>query len=158
MLIDVSGKIKKDMKQLFADAASFFLLKMLDTTTLKNTIVNIKVRKKLEDSQDGYCDIVDYDGWNRPREFDVYVQKNVSVRYMLMTLAHECVHVKQYASGELKEGHNLWRYQIVPPDINYWESPWEIEAFGRERGLYTMYCEKIGMKFNKVPGIVERDE
>lgn len=158
MLIDVSGKIKKDMKQLFADAASFFLLKMLDDTTLKNTIVNVKIRKKLEDSQDGYCDIVDYDGWNRPREFDVYVQKNVSIRYMLMTLAHECVHVKQYASGELKEGHHLWRYQIVPPDINYWESPWEIEAFGRERGLYTMYCEKIGYKFNRVPGIVERDE
>lgn len=158
MFVSVSGKIKKDVKQIFSNATSFYLEKLVDSTTLRNICVNVKIRKKIDGNDDGYCDIVDYDGWNRPREFDVYVKSMQSMRYMLMTLAHECVHVKQYSLGELKEGHTHWRHLCMPQDINYWESPWEIEAFGRERGLYTMYCEKVGVKFGRVPGITERDD
>lgn len=158
MFIRVTGKIDKKIKDTLSGAATFYLEKMMDSLTSKNVVVDIKVRKSIEDNHEGMCDITGYDGRNRPREFDIYVKKSASVRFMLMTLAHECVHLKQYAMGELQESHLVWRGVKMDPDINYWESPWEIEAFGRERGLYSMYCEKLGHKFDRAPGVQERDE
>jgi len=29
--------------------------------------------------------------------------------------------------------------KYYPEDMNYWDAPWEIEAFGRELGLYKMF-------------------
>jgi hypothetical protein len=52
---------------------------------------------------------------------------------MLTTLAHELVHVKQYVKKEM------------PKDItegDYWDRPHEIEAHGRETGLFIRWCEQ----------------
>lgn len=69
------------------------------------------------------------------------------MRYKLMTLAHECVHLKQYAMGEIDENMNTWKGTRVPKSTDYWDSPWEIEAYGREKGLYIRFCETYGLKF-----------
>jgi len=53
--------------------------------------------------------------------------------------------VKQYAKGEMKDmrrpAHIVkWlgeKYEIN--EIDYWEQPWEIEAYGREKGLYYKF-------------------
>ena len=29
-------------------------------------------------------------------------------------------------------------------DLNYWDFPWEIEAFGKQLGLFVRFCEKMG--------------
>lgn len=72
----------------------------------------------------------------------------------LSTLAHEIVHVRQYVTEELvdKNSYCLWkgkRYEAVEVDTeDYYTSPWEIDAYGRQVGLYKMYlryqegCEK----------------
>jgi len=54
------------------------------------------------------------------------------------------VHVKQYAKGELKDyvrmNKTKWRDEIIESDeLDYWDQPWEIEAHGRERGLYFRF-------------------
>jgi hypothetical protein len=61
-------------------------------------------------------------------------------------LAHEMVHLKQYMTGELKPfilGHVIWKDTVMRIDTNprewgYWNSPWELEAFGRQQGLNYM--------------------
>jgi hypothetical protein len=61
---------------------------------------------------------------------------------VLQCLAHEMVHVKQYAKGELKfhEKGNLVTFQREQyQGDEYWESLWEIEAYGREVGLYQKF-------------------
>ena len=61
---------------------------------------------------------------------------------VLQCLAHEMVHVKQYAKGELKfhERGNLVTFQREQyQGDEYWESLWEIEAYGREVGLYQKF-------------------
>ena len=61
---------------------------------------------------------------------------------VLQCLAHEMVHVKQYAKGELKfhEKRNLVTFQREQyQGDEYWESLWEIEAYGREVGLYQKF-------------------
>ena len=58
------------------------------------------------------------------------------------------VHVKQYATGELRDalrGPTLHRWRNKPYDakvVDYWDHPWEIEAYGREYGLYLRFREK----------------
>lgn len=66
-----------------------------------------------------------------------------------MVLAHEMVHVKQYALGELVDANSycMWkgqRYQEFEADSEeYYFSPWEVEAFGMQVGLYRLYCRSI---------------
>ena len=58
---------------------------------------------------------------------------------ILKTLAHEIVHVKQYALGELKWRDAGLLYKGVNHEamslMEYFELPYEIEAYGREKGL-----------------------
>jgi hypothetical protein len=55
------------------------------------------------------------------------------------------VHLKQYAKGEMKD---IWRpvrmvkwqgEKYLHEEMDYWECPWEIEAYGREKGLYFKF-------------------
>jgi len=65
----------------------------------------------------------------------------------LELLAHEMVHLKQYVTGQmvdsLLDGLVIWEGMAynAPADGRswaYWNSPWELEAFGRQRGLNYM--------------------
>lgn len=147
MEINFEGTVNKRLQKYMKDLVMFSLNRMLHKNILKNMVINIEIANKVEDDNDGYCEVEDYEN-TKPREFNITIRKNPSTRYMLMTLAHECVHVKQYASGELNDKHTLWRGTRVNDEkIDYWELPWEIEAHGRERGLYTMFIEKYKYKF-----------
>ena len=60
-----------------------------------------------------------------------------------MTLAHEMVHVKQYAKGEINVWLNKWHKQKIDTDtVPYEQLPWEIEANTYERLLYNIYKEE----------------
>lgn len=91
-----------------------------------------------------YCMVDDVES-RRPREFIITVNRRLNRRDLLQALAHEMVHVKQYAKGDLKD---LWRparmvnwrgtrYNTETED--YWFTPWEIEAYGMEQGLYWKF-------------------
>ena len=64
------------------------------------------------------------------------------------TIAHEMVHVKQYARNELREHGDsqfTWLNESVDgTKINYFDLPWEIEAHGREEGLFRRWAEQEG--------------
>jgi|TARA_B100001094_G_scaffold325137_1_gene378962 hypothetical protein len=76
------------------------------------------------------------------RTFELEIDKTQSLRAVLETVAHEMVHVKQYAKRELSPDKHLWMGKTYNPDeTNYWDLPWEIEAHGREIGLFVRYCE-----------------
>lgn len=76
------------------------------------------------------------------RTFELEIDKTQSLRGLLETVAHEMVHVKQYAKRELSPDKHEWMGKTYNPDeVNYWDLPWEIEAHGREIGLFVRYCE-----------------
>lgn len=65
----------------------------------------------------------------------------------LELLAHEMVHLKQYVTGQmidlLMTGGVIWEGTAYDActDANswaYWNAPWELEAFSRQRGLNWM--------------------
>ena len=72
----------------------------------------------------------------------------------IFTLAHEMVHVKQWAKGEMYEYTvpdmvRFHKTKFNMADINYWDYPWEIEAFGRQLGLFVRFCEAQGIADNE---------
>ena len=76
----------------------------------------------------GTIGVLDYNSRNKPISFDIVIYRDDEVE-MLKTLAHEMVHVKQYALGELNDEMTHWRGQEMDSDsIPYDEQEWEIEA------------------------------
>lgn len=61
------------------------------------------------------------------------------------TLAHEMVHVKQFAKGQLQseDGKNYWMGKRVTRRVKYLDQPWEVEAFQRQEILFRRAIEKI---------------
>lgn len=72
----------------------------------------------------------------------VALDSRLPVEESLSTLAHEMIHVKQYALGQLRHGEDGSTHWLGKPVVvgHYYDSPWEIEAFSRERVL----ANKIG--------------
>lgn len=90
----------------------------------------------------GYCCAEDI------RTFEIEVDKTSRLRRLLETIAHEMVHVKQYARKELHTDYaNCWKNEFYTK-TDYWDQPWEIEAHGRELGLFIRWAElhKLGHK------------
>jgi hypothetical protein len=83
---------------------------------------------------------------DRPRDFIIEVDASSRLRTLLITIAHEMVHAKQFARNEQKHLLNSankvkWKGKDVDLlKVDYWELPWEIEAHGREVGLFVNWC------------------
>lgn len=87
------------------------------------------------------------------KQFVINLEWNKLGKRVLQCLAHEMVHVKQYAKGELKfhERDNLITFQRKQyQDDEYWESLWEIEAYGREVGLYQKFKPTLKLLKNEI--------
>lgn len=140
-LINVPGK--HDPCEIF-NAVVFYGNKLMSTRMLAGIEVRIVFVPGLEKDRNlvGECEWEDDN--LRPREFMIRLDAEMGKRKMLITLAHEMVHVKQYAKGEMRDlircGNTKWHKESVDTDdVNYWDLPWEIEAHGREAGLYVRF-------------------
>ena len=133
----------------------FTMARLVESKRLRNNLsIDVHFRHH---SAEGEAMIDRHANPYRPRHFRVIVdhhrlEKDTYDRVrgttewaheVLKTLAHELVHVKQYVMGELsmrKEGlcyrgghHN------VDTLTEYFELPYEIEAYGREKGLLVSF-------------------
>lgn len=143
MQIYISGKrnnvlSKKEIKK----ALNFFAQSMMSKRLCNNLTIFLENRNE-------YC----FDGssmWldtnHRPREFEIVLKATMTKEQQLITLAHEMVHVKQYARGELKSlvarRESIWHGNyITEEEYDYDNTPWEIEAYQKERELYLNYMK-----------------
>jgi hypothetical protein len=80
------------------------------------------------------------------REFEVEIEADLGPVYLLRTLAHELVHVKQYARKELVDmcsgNYQMWNKVMYNENlVGYKNLPWEKEAIEREKELYKLWAE-----------------
>ena len=150
MLLNITGSNKKNRK-LVKHAAQWYAERLMGKRLMNSLKINIHLRRNLITKEgnegtavweDDYCD--------RPREFTIELDLTYSIRDVLITLAHEMVHIKQGAKGEMYEYVKspmvrFHKTKFELDDTNYWEYPWEIEAFGRQLGLFIMFCEDVGI-------------
>ena len=141
MLVTVTGTNKK-ISDLTESLVNYCAKKL----NLKDSIsIDVEFSKTLY-KEDGILGEVDFDDSNhRPKEFTITVDSTGSKRRIMETIAHEMVHVKQYSKGELvdlsRSGETRWQNKMVSNNTNYWDLPWEIEAHGKELGLFIRWAE-----------------
>ena len=91
----------------------------------------------------GLVNIDEYNTKNKPRGFVIDVNRNEDIADVLVTLAHEMVHVKQYIEGEIDDNLKSWRGNEVDREaVNYDELPGEKEAYEREYILYNNFMNR----------------
>jgi len=139
MTIRITGGTKNQKK--YARSMVKFCIK---TLMPRMKTLDITVKLKNPNGAMGYCLELDDN-----RTFEIEADKKLRLRKLLETIAHEMVHVKQYARRELHPVHNTWCGKTYnPTKTSYWDLPWEIEAHGREVGLFVRWAEqeKLGDK------------
>lgn len=149
MEINVKGGSAR--QRMYVESIAAFTLNHL-MPRMKSIILNIQIKSFGKDETLGYCLPDDNADQDRPREFTIEINRTSRLRRMLETVAHEIVHAKQFARGELYwssvKGQNRWQGKWLSNSKkavkDYWDNPWEIEAHGRECGLFVRWAEKEG--------------
>jgi hypothetical protein len=128
----------EELENTIREASFFFALHLLSNQMIRNISVNIYIKKHL--SELGTCTVLDVNYWNKPRDFEIHLKKSKKIDKMISTLAHEFVHLKQFAKMELNESLDKWK--SIPIDsekIEYHDLPWEVEATCLEEILFHQY-------------------
>jgi len=130
-LVSVEGSYKR--RRLLTEDVVFFciekIMPKIKTLEIDVTLKNIK-------EADGYCYSI------TTREFDLEIDKKLSEEMFISTIAHEMVHVWQYATKQLTQKYNkeFWKGNDYT-DTPYHDVPWEKQALLMEVDLLKQYKE-----------------
>ena len=159
---------KSDMA-LLKKYSKYVLDKFVRRSVQNKALVRVKIVHK--NDFDNYADIEDlvkfrawvtYDGVvNDKKYFTVVlnikqfnkraVKPHKRLKALMIDLGHELVHVKQYlnceifdyVAGGVRYKGSYFDQSYQQSEEGYYDSPWEIEAYGRELGLYTVFVNKV---------------
>ena len=131
----MGGAIPLDL-HVAVQMASEHFAKQLDISRLKTSIlIRIHQQAVFMGDCEGLCEVVD----KRNFVVDVALWCN-----WLSTLAHELVHVKQFARGELSTDMTQWKSRLYCGNIDYWNQPWEREARRLQGRMLEDYTNNPG--------------
>ncbi len=150
MKISLSGQLLKPSinKPVCRKAMNFYAAllmtkRMCDSIEVKLKFVDKDEESTLDPGEMGSCSC--FDDEERPKIFDIEILNDMGYRNTLKAIAHEMVHVEQSATGKLRFYENstkparFMKSKIDCYKVEYWDYEWEIEAFGREHGLYRRF-------------------
>jgi hypothetical protein len=137
--------------ELIREACRFYGQLLFITQQELDTINNLSVRidnvvgLKHSHRCDAYTSYID--GHADPRSFVVEIDAHLDRKATLCTLAHEFAHVRQYSTGIARwsphgDGVVWYGNHIAYDSMDYYDYPWEVDAYGREVGLYSRFIEK----------------
>ena len=150
MLLHVKGSNKK-VRKVVEQAAWYYAEKLMGKRLLGSLEITINLKKNLLTKEGNEGSAIWEDDGYRSREFSIELDTTVKIRNLLITLAHEMVHVKQWAKNEMYEDMepHMVRFKgekIHLKETDYWDYPWEIEAYGKQLGLFVRFCEHMGFE------------
>jgi len=141
MNVEIKGCKDPILEEELIKASHFFAEELLTHQMLPHISLHISMRSTMRDL--GTCSVTHYNSWYKPRTFQIELRRHRSFKTTLTTLAHEMVHLKQYAKGEIGIFLDKWHKQKIDTTaIPYEELPWEIEANFYEIMLYKLYQEE----------------
>ena len=141
----------EDFKPYVERAVHFFAKELITSTKLRN---NCSIKVKFDDTIKDYgsCFVEDYNTRKQPREFTIEVHPGIGAFHIMETLAHEMVHVKQFAYQETNDSLSVWKGMRVDSDsMDYYDHPWEVEAYGMDTTLLAKFAihEKLWEVFDE---------
>ena len=141
LLLTNHGHSDERFNEYVQRASQFYAEQLFPKQLLRHIVVSIKFNKHLDAF--GYTGVEKRNSKGKAREFLIELHPYITGKEILKTLAHEFVHVKQYVYEELNEEQTQWQGQSFDSDaVDYFELPWEIEAYGREAGLWNNFAKK----------------
>ena len=151
MILHVKGS-NKATRRLVESAAWFYAEKLMGKRLVNTLELTINLTRNLTEKEgaEGFCIWDEWETAKTPRAFTIDLDCSLNIRNILINVAHEMVHVKQWVKGEMYEytTPNIVRFIKTKYDMNdmdYYDYPWEIEAFGRQLGLFVRWCETEGI-------------
>jgi len=170
MLTVTSAHLRSEEKDILRKYARFVLSRLVRPGILNKSRVTIKVLKKQDIStSDDFSDLKHFKAWCTYDGTDDFANKKFTIvlmmrsinrktkkpqirlKNLLLNLGHELVHVKQYllnemfdyTNGDVRHKGIVFSSEYQENEELYYDSPWEIEAYGRELGLYKIFCHKL---------------
>lgn len=145
MFLSIEGGTKKQRR--YAQSMALFAGYSLMRDRLAEKLhIDIELTPRLYKEDGNIGDVMWEDSNHRPKHYTMRIDTSVTLRRMLETIAHEMTHVSQFASGRWVELYRTqqtkWEGKILKKIPKYWDRPWEIEAHGRETGLFLQWVEK----------------
>ncbi len=150
MEISVFGTKNKKLIAELCEASEFFARCLMHQRMVDNLELDIELDPKL----DVQGTAINEDGTRRSRYFTIQLRNKRGDDDLIQTLAHEMVHVKQHAKNELVKDYgtarggykleSVWLGKVWRPkqgEDSYFDSPWEVEAYGREVGLMNRWIK-----------------
>jgi hypothetical protein len=136
-------------------AVLFYAESLMSEKMLEQISIKVVFDKSLD--VHGYANVLERTENGKARSFEIQVNPFIGSHDILETLAHEMVHVKQFAYSETNDSLTRWKGTFVPDELDYYDQPWEIEAYGMTPGLFTKFAikEKLWDIFRDVANINE---
>ena len=106
MSIKIYGSPDKDFTPYIHRAAKYFANCLLTKQMQDNTDIIVKFNKDL--TVCGFASVEGYNSKNVPRKFLIEIDSGIGAYNILETLAHEMVHVKQFAYGHTDDKLSRW--------------------------------------------------
>lgn len=148
--VSIRGLKNRKLRGLMRRAAAYFIEELIGSR------LNLNVEFRFSDLKAqcgvlGECSVQD-EGYS-PRNFTINVDGKQSLRMQLRTIAHEIVHVKQYARNEMYDyvsQHTRWRNTVVDHSkTKYMDLPWEVEAYSMEVPLVRKFLKEHQIKLKE---------
>ena len=105
MLVNVTGS-NKGVRTLVNRAAWWYAEKLMGTRLMAGLEIDIKLDRNLLKKSNNEGSAIWEDDTRRPKEFTIKLDSTCNIRNILITLAHEMVHIKQWAKDEMYEYYN----------------------------------------------------
>lgn len=145
MRVEIRGQPEKISRAEVRAAVQWYAIYLLGLRLARRCHLRLLFKQGLRRSSGIWAQCYCRDQGQRPRQFVIEIDAGVTRDATLINLAHEMVHVKQFARRELIAARTApplrWRGQHCSEDLHYYERPWEIEAYGREYGIYHLWRE-----------------
>ena len=141
MKISILNSPDKDFNYWLELATEFTMEFLVSKRILRSVTITIKFLDT-KDEDLGYSSIDKYNSLKMPRGFLIEINPGLGARGIISTLVHELIHVSQFIDGKIDEDLNSWHGFFISDDMEYWDQPWEIDAYGRTPGILTRFVRK----------------
>ena len=147
--MEIQVNCRNPERKTFMESCAKFFSQKLNLQT-SNFTINIysKYRLKQEEDSNGLAVQI------FPKSVNIYLDNRLPLNKLMVVLAHEMVHAKQIAKGQLK-GHrsgngrivNKWCGRVIM--TSYLKRPWEKEAINRQYELVEDLIKYVTKKNKK---------
>jgi hypothetical protein len=134
----------KGKRELIESVASLFAQALnIEKSKYKLTIGTVSGLAKADKINGSVCLV-------GPKYLLMFLDSRLPISQLFITLAHEMVHVKQYAKGQLKvrttkRGNHIFTWLGKKYNLDYYDLPWELEAFSKERILANKVAQILSV-------------